>query len=198
MIIAHAAPLSYLEFARMLAPLGVVNLGLTVVILRRLFRQDLQNRRIALRPRASAVLDRPLLIRTFICLPLVLVGFVIGLQLAWTALGGATLPLLISGRPPRQLMAEVDGPLLRFFGALFAIVASLDTAGVPAKVSTWVLPLFHAPGPLGVVHFAWVSVLASNLISNGPYVLAAASWVEREAHPQRLWLRSPPTLDATG
>jgi Na+/H+ antiporter NhaD/arsenite permease-like protein len=136
MIIAHAARLSYLEFARMLAPLGVVNLGLTVVILRRLFRQDLQNRRIALRPRASAVLDGPLLIRAFICLALVLVGFVIGLQLAWTALGGATLPLLISGPPPRQLMAEVDGPLLRFFGALFAIAAGLDTAGVPAKVST--------------------------------------------------------------
>jgi Na+/H+ antiporter NhaD/arsenite permease-like protein len=188
MIIAHAAPLSYVEFACILAPVGVVNLGLTVVILRGLFRQDLKNGRIVLRPRASAVLDCPLLIRTIICLALVLVGFVIGLQLAWTALGGATLLLLISGRPPRQLMAEVDGPLLLFFGALFVIVAGLEAAGVLAKVSTWVSPLFHAPGLLGVVHFSWVSVLASNIVSNVPYVLATASWVEREANPHRLWL----------
>ena len=50
MIIAHAAPLSYVEFARVLAPIGVVNLGLTVVILRGIFRQDLQSRTIVLRP----------------------------------------------------------------------------------------------------------------------------------------------------
>jgi Na+/H+ antiporter NhaD/arsenite permease-like protein len=31
-------------------------------------------------------------------------------------------------------------------------------------------------------------VLASNIVSNVPYVLAAASWVEREANPHRLWL----------
>jgi Na+/H+ antiporter NhaD/arsenite permease-like protein len=188
MIIAHAAPLSYVEFARMLAPVGVVNLGLTVVILCGLFRQDLKHGRIVWRPRASAVLDGPLFIRTLMCLALVLVGFVIGLQLAWTALGGATLLLLISGRPPRELMAEVDGSLLLFFGALFVIVAGLEAAGVLAKVSPWVLLLFHAPGLLGIVHFAWVSVLASNIVSNVPYVLAAAIWVEREAHPHRLWL----------
>jgi Na+/H+ antiporter NhaD/arsenite permease-like protein len=64
------------------------------------------------------------------------------------------LLLLISGRPPRQLMVEVDGPLLLFFGALFIIVAGLDAAGVLAKVSTWVLPLFHARGLLGIVHFS--------------------------------------------
>ena len=50
MIIAHAAPLSYVEFARVLAPIGVVNLGLTVVILGGLFRQDLKSRTIVLRP----------------------------------------------------------------------------------------------------------------------------------------------------
>jgi Na+/H+ antiporter NhaD/arsenite permease-like protein len=67
-------------------------------------------------------------------------------------------------------------------------VAGLEAAGVLAKVSPWVLPLFHAPGLLRIVHFAWVSVLASNIVSNVPYVLAAAIWVEREAHPHRLWL----------
>jgi Na+/H+ antiporter NhaD/arsenite permease-like protein len=77
------------------------------------------------------------------------------LQLGWTALAGVTL-LLISGCPPRQLMAEVDGPLPLFFGALFVIVVGLDAVGILAKVSPRVLPLFHAPGLLGVVHFGWI------------------------------------------
>jgi Na+/H+ antiporter NhaD/arsenite permease-like protein len=141
-----------------------------------------------LRPGVTAALDRALFIKTGVCLALVVAGFVSGLQLAWTALGGATLLLLISGRPPRQLMAQVDGPLLLFFGALFIVVAGLNATGVLTLVSTWVLPWFHAPGLLGIVHFSWVSVLASNLVSNVPYVLVAASWVGQETHPQRLWL----------
>ena len=31
-------------------------------------------------------------------------------------------------------------------------------------------------------------MLASNIVSNVPYVPVAASWVGQEAHPQRLWL----------
>jgi len=67
-------------------------------------------------------------------------------------------------------------------------VAGLDAAGVLSWVATRVFPLFHAPGLLGIVHFAWVSVLASNVVSNVPYVLVAARWVAQEPHPHRLWL----------
>jgi Na+/H+ antiporter NhaD/arsenite permease-like protein len=188
MIIAHAAPLAFMEFSRVLAPIGMVSLGLTVAILRGIFHHELKNGKIELRPSSTAVLDRPLLIKTIICLMLVLVGFISGLQLAWTALGGATLLLLISRRPPRQIMAQVDGPLLLFFGALFVIVAGLEAARVLAVVSRWVVPWFHAAGFLGIAHFSWVSVLASNVFSNVPYVLVAAKWVTQGVDPHRLWL----------
>jgi Na+/H+ antiporter NhaD/arsenite permease-like protein len=82
MIIAHAAPLSYVEFARVLAPIGIVNLGLTVAILGGIFRQDLQGRTIMLRPSAIVALDRALLIKASVCLALVVAGFVSGFQLA--------------------------------------------------------------------------------------------------------------------
>ena len=61
---------------------------------------------------ATTRLDRALCIKSLLCLGLVLVGFISGLQLAWTALSGATVLLLIAGRPPRQLLAQVDGPPL--------------------------------------------------------------------------------------
>jgi Na+/H+ antiporter NhaD/arsenite permease-like protein len=188
MIIAHAAPLTYMEFFQVLAPIGMVSLGLTVAILRGIFRHELKNGKIELRPSSTVVLDRPLLIKTIICLMLVLVGFISGLQLAWTALGGATLLLLISRRPPRQIMAQVDGPLLLFFGALFVIVAGLEAARVLAVVSRWVVPWFHAAGLLGIAHFSWVSVLASNIFSNVPYVLVAAKWIAQGEDSHRLWL----------
>jgi Na+/H+ antiporter NhaD/arsenite permease-like protein len=67
-------------------------------------------------------------------------------------------------------------------------VAGLDAAGVLNWVATGVFPLFHAPGLLGIFYFAWVSVLASNVVSNVPYVLVAARWVAQEPHAYRLWL----------
>jgi Na+/H+ antiporter NhaD/arsenite permease-like protein len=154
MIIAHAAPLTYMEFFQVLAPIGMVSLGLAAAILHGIFRHDLQNGKIELRPSPTAVLDRRLLIQTLMCLVLVLVGFISGLQLAWTALGGATLLLLLSGRPPRQVMAQVDGPLLLFFGTLFVLVVGLDGARVLVVVSRWVLPWFQTAGLLGIIHFS--------------------------------------------
>jgi Na+/H+ antiporter NhaD/arsenite permease-like protein len=188
MLIAHAAPLSYVEFSQVLAPIGLVSLGLTVVLLRGLFRRDFKNHAIALRPASTAGLDRPLVMKTFACLVVVLAGFIGGLQLAWTALGGAALLLVISRRPPRDIMAQVDGPLLLFFGALFVIVAGLGAAGGLAALATWIVPLFRTPGLLGIVHVTWISVLASNLVSNVPYVLVAAKWVAQTEDSHRLWL----------
>ena len=155
-IFAHAAPLSYVEFARVLAPIGVVNLGLTAAILRGIFRQDLQRRTIVLRPSVTVALDRALFIKTGVCLALMVAGFVCGLQLAWTALGGATLLLLTAGRPPRQLMAQVDGPLLLFFGALFMIIAASGPQAPDTRVHVGRAvvpcprPLRHRPLFLGL------------------------------------------------
>jgi Na+/H+ antiporter NhaD/arsenite permease-like protein len=188
MIIAHTAPLTYLEFGLALAPIGLVNLGLAAAILRWTFRRDLKRRPIVLKPLTGAALDRPLLIKTIACLALVLIGFVGGFNLAWTALAGSALLFLISGRAPREIMAQVDGPLLLFFGALFVIIAGLDAAQVPAMVFTWLSPLLDGDGLMPVIHFSWVSVLASNVVSNVPYVLVAATVVARLADTHRLWL----------
>ncbi len=174
MIIAHAAPLGYVAFARALVPVGLVSLALTVVILRWLFRADLTKTRIVLRPVAPMDLDRPLLIKAFVCLGLVLAGFIGGLDLAWTALGGATVLLAVSGRVPRQVLTQVDGPLLLFFAGLFVVVAGLEAAHVLTVGAPWLAPLVHAPGLIGVFNFTWVSVLGSNVLSNVPWVLVAA------------------------
>src|SRR5437870_11567198 len=59
-IIAHAAPLSYLAFARLLAPIGVLALELAVVLRRAFFCQELRHRTILVRASATTRLDRAL------------------------------------------------------------------------------------------------------------------------------------------
>jgi Na+/H+ antiporter NhaD/arsenite permease-like protein len=186
MIIAHVAPLSYVAFARVLAPVGLVDLGVTVVLLGWIFRGDLRAPLSARRATPRPCLDRPLLARTVACLVAVVIAFVVVGNLAWTALAGATVLLAISGRSPRTLIAEVDGPLLLFFSALFVIVAGLDTGGVLARASTWLIPLINGAGLSGIVNFSWVTVLGSNVVSNVPYVLMAGRWIAPGAH--HLWL----------
>jgi Na+/H+ antiporter NhaD/arsenite permease-like protein len=187
-IIAHAAPLPYAGFARALAPVGLVGLGLTVALLRWLFRSDLRSPAIAIRATSPARIDGRLLASTLTCLALVVVGFAAGLDLAWTALAGAVLAVAISGRPPRQVLAQVDGPLLLFFGALFVIVGGLEAAHIVTRAGRFVQPLIGAPGVIGAFHFSWISILASNLVSNVPWVLIAAHWIGLDGGEPRRWL----------
>ena len=167
-------------------PVGLVDLGVTVVLLRWIFRADLRGSLSAPRDTPGPCIDRPLLARTVACLVAVVIGFVVGGNLAWTALVGAIVLLAISGRLPRTLIAEVDGPLLLFFGGLFVTVAGLDAGGVLAAVSAWLIPLIDAPGLPGILNFSWVSVLGSNVVSNVPYVLMAGRWIAPGA--DHLWL----------
>ena len=59
MIIANAAPVSYAEFARHLAPAGLVGLGLAVAVLRWSFRSELGPGAIAIRPSEPVYLLNP-------------------------------------------------------------------------------------------------------------------------------------------
>jgi Na+/H+ antiporter NhaD/arsenite permease-like protein len=188
MVIAGAAPLAYTSFARVMVPAGVVALAVAIVMLWTIFRRELGARGAPDAGPSSSHVDRPLLVKTTVCFVLTSVGFMLGFHLAWTALAGALVLLLISGRPPRQILAEVDGPLLLFFAALFVVVAGLERSGVLAEASAWVAPSLGEGGVVGLLKFSLVSVLASNLVSNVPWVVLAATWLPHGAGHQREWL----------
>ena len=118
---------------------------------------------------------------------LVSAGFAAGLHLAWTALAGALVLLIISGHRPRRLLAEVDGPLLLFFGALFVVVAGLDRSGALAP-GRWLAAAAPGDTLTGLGRLALVSVLASNVVSNVPWVVVAATWLGHGPGHEREWL----------
>lgn len=188
MVIAGAAPLSYASFARVMVPAGLIGLAVATALLLMIFRRELGLRSVPGIAASKPRVDRPFLIKTLGCFLFTSVGFMLGFQLAWTALGGALVLILISGRPPRQILSEVDGPLLLFFGALFVVVAGLERSGLLAAASGWVVPSVREGGLFGLLKFSLVSVLASNVVSNVPWVVIAAPWLPHGFGHQREWL----------
>lgn len=188
MIIAGAAPLAYASFARVMAPAGVLGLALAVALLLTIFRRDLRVRRAARISAPPPAVDRALLIKTLSCLALATAGFLLGFPLAWTALGGALGLIVVSGRPPRQILAEVDGPVLLFFAALFVVVGGLERSGALAAASQRIMSSVGDGRPLALATFSLVSVLASNVFSNVPWVAIAVSWLPHGAAHRRDWL----------
>ena len=188
MVIAGAAPLPYVSFARVMAPAGLIGLAVATALLLMMFRHELAVRGVRHAAASTPEVDRRLLIKTLACFTFTSVGFILGFQLAWTALGGAVILMVISGRPPRQILSEVDGPLLLFFGALFVIVAGLDRSGVLAQASARVAPSLQDGGVIGLLKFSLVSVLAANVVSNVPWVVLAATWLPHGLGHQREWL----------
>jgi Na+/H+ antiporter NhaD/arsenite permease-like protein len=57
--------------------------------------------------------------------------FLAGLNLAWTALAGAALVMVLARRDTHEVLKLIDWHLLVFFAALFVVVDGLSDTGLP-------------------------------------------------------------------
>lgn len=208
MIVGSQSGIHFARFFTVLAPVGLVCLGLNRLLLPLFYplrpRLSAQSRRRAesleapfddadelpsdFRYTIVPELRRGLLAKCFVCIGLAVAGFFAGYNIAWTALFAATLLLVIAGWEPRQAFKVVDWPLLLFFAGLFIVVGGLRQSGVVGA------SLAHVSGWLGTDtrQQAWIlsgiTVLGSNLFSNVPFVLVAGEWVRRLSDPEQGWL----------
>jgi Na+/H+ antiporter NhaD/arsenite permease-like protein len=79
-------------------------------------------------------LGRKLAAITGAVLTLVFLGFMLGSNLAWTALAGGTLLMMLVRRDTRETLKLVDWHLLVFFAALFVVVEGLNSTGLPDQI----------------------------------------------------------------
>jgi Na+/H+ antiporter NhaD/arsenite permease-like protein len=187
MIIGHLSRIPFLRFSASLLPVAAVGLAVEYAVLRIGFRKVLNEaviHRPETRPRAA---DRRLLGLTFGVLALVFVGFVAGLDLSWTALGGSALVMVAARRDTREVLKLVDWHLLLFFAALFIVVEGLSGTGLPDQIYRHLHGLFGVSATSQAWNFAWFSVLGSNVFSNVPFVLVAGKWINNFANPELLW-----------
>src|SRR5205823_8074366 len=99
--------------------------------------------------------DHRLLLVTFSVLGLVFVGFLAGLNLAWTALAGAALVMVLAGRDTHEVLKLVDWHLLLFFAGLFVVVEGLNATGLPDQVYDRVKGVFGATAAPQAWNLAW-------------------------------------------
>ncbi|MFL5302494.1 MAG: SLC13 family permease [Anaeromyxobacteraceae bacterium] len=188
MIVGTLSGIPYARFASALALPAAASLLVAAALLQLLFRRELGRSRIAPSRIARPELDTRLLAKALGATALVLAGFLAGFPLAWTALAGAALCTAVGGRAPREALMRVDWPLLLFFGGLFVVVAGVGHSGAADRMHEAIAPVLGAGAPRQAVVFSIFSAIASQVVSNVPFVLLAARWIPHMKEPTLLWL----------
>jgi len=151
------------------------------------FRKVLSAAVIRLEETQKRPLDRKLLLITFTVLALVFCGFIAGCNLAWTALAGAALLMVLAQRDTHEALKLVDWHLLVFFAALFIVVEGLSRTGLPDQIYERLRGVFGHSVAAQTWNLSWFSVAGSNIFSNVPFVLVAGKWIGNFARPELMW-----------
>lgn len=187
MIIGHLSGISFLHFSAALLPPALVGLAVQYMILRFGFRRVLAQAVIQRPDSAPPALDRRLLVLTLSVLALVFVGFVLGLNVSWTALAGGALLMVLARKDTHAVLKLVDWNLLVFFAGLFVVVEGLTGTGLPDQIYERVRGVFGVSKASQGWNLAWFSALGSNVFSNVPFVLVAGKWLGNFSHPGLMW-----------
>jgi Na+/H+ antiporter NhaD/arsenite permease-like protein len=187
MIIGHFSRIPFSEFARSLAPAAVVGLTINFGIVSFGFRKVLREAAISREPHPIQKLDRGLFAIVCIVFVSIFVCFLAGLNLAWTALAGAALVMVLARRDTHEVLKLVDWHLLVFFAALFVVVEGLSDTGLPDAIYRHLQPIFGANATAQAWNLSWFSVAGSNIFSNVPFVLMAGKWIPHFADPTLMW-----------
>jgi Na+/H+ antiporter NhaD/arsenite permease-like protein len=151
-----------------------------------LFRQELPTKRFETQPPPPPV-DRPLLVLTVAVLVAVVVAFFAGFSMSWSALTGAAVVMAMARREPRAIMERVDFVLLVFFASLFIVVYGVNKYGWTDELRALFSPLMVGPPWRETLGFAALTLVASNLFSNVPFVMLARTWVPTLQNPELGW-----------
>ena len=132
-------------------------------------------------------LERGLFALVCVVLVSIFAGFLAGLNLAWTAMAGAALVMVLARRDTHSVLRLVDWHLLLFFAALFIVVGGLSDTGLPEAIYSRLQAIFGSSVPAQAWNLTWFSVVGSNVFSNVPFVLVAGNWIARFAEPTLMW-----------
>ena len=184
-IIGSLSGIPYGAFAAALAPAAAIVLGLTVVLIALVWREEFFTRTRLVAPPARRVRpNRPTIFKALAVSGLLIAAFFAGVAPAKAALIAGAVLLATRRIKSEKIYAEIDWTLLLMFAGLFVVVAGLDRAVLGPRV------LAAARGlQLGVpAVLAFATAALSNLVSNVPAVLVLKPFVADLADPRRAWL----------
>jgi Na+/H+ antiporter NhaD/arsenite permease-like protein len=187
MIIGHLSRIPFIEFSRTLVPVAIIGLAINFAVLRIGFAKTLRQCAISWEAHRNVELDGNLFVIVCLVFTAIFACFIAGLNLAWTALTGAALIMVLARRDTHEVLKLIDWHLLVFFAALFVVVDGLTDTGLPDAIYRGLQPIFGTQVTVQTWNLAWLSTIGSNLFSNVPFVLVAGKWIARFAAPPLMW-----------
>ncbi len=184
MIIGSASGISYTAFAAALAPTALIGLAICWLVLVLIYRTEFQPVRFEVPVVGRVRVYPPLLRKTAIVIPTMLVLLLLGTPVPLASFLAAAILLATRRLRPDRIWKMVDWPLLIFFSGLFVVTGSLQARGITTQLFALTAPLTGG----SLIVFGLVAVLLSNLISNVPAVLALQNLIPALAEPERGWL----------
>src|SRR5207247_1044247 len=183
----HFSHIPFSQFSRSLVPAAIVGLAINFGILRFGFHNALRAAVIEREPHAIPKLDRGLFAIVCAVFVSIFACFLAGLNLAWTALAGAALVMVLARRDTHEVLKLVDWHLLVFFAALFVVVDGLSDSGLPDAIYRHLQSVFGSHVTAQTWNLTWFSVAGSNIFSTVPFVLVAGKWIARFFGSCRSW-----------
>lgn len=187
MLVGIFSKIPYLDFTLRLLPIGILSLAVNVFIIYLFFRKDINFKRFDSIALIKPELDGKLTIKSLSVLFCILLGFIFTGNLPLSAITGGLALIIISGIKPQYAMEKVDWTLLLFFSGLFIVVGGINKAGLLAMAHNAVEPYMGNTVSGQIINFSIFSVIASNLVSNVPFVLLSAAWIEKFLDPKTMW-----------
>ncbi len=187
MLIGVFSKIPYVDFTIHLLPIGFLGLVANVFIIYLLFRKDINFKKMDAIALIKPDLDIKLTTKSLVVLFFILLGFIFTGNLPLSAITGGLALLIISGTKPQHAMEKVDWTLLLFFSGLFIVVGGINKAGFLTLAHNAVEPYLGNTASSQIVHFSIFSVIASNLVSNVPFVLLSATWIDKFIDPKTMW-----------
>ncbi|MEK6621831.1 MAG: anion transporter [Planctomycetota bacterium] len=187
MLVGIFSKIPYLAFTWRLLPIGILSLCANTLIIYVLFRKEVGLERLNPIALEKPPLDLMLTVKSLGVLFLIFLGFVFTGNLPLSAITGSLALTIISGIRPRDALEKVDWTLLVFFSGLFIVVGGVNKAGVLTLVYNAVEPYLGKTASGQIVNFSIFSVIASNLVSNVPFVLVSVSWIDKFIDPKTMW-----------
>lgn len=178
-MIGSATHLGFMDFALNLTPVVVVILIVTLLILKRVNRNEYcckeENfEKINKMDETLAIKDSLLLKKSSFVLLMTIMGFMfhqlLGYESATVALVGAATLLLISKIDPEEIFLEIEWTTIFFFAALFILVGALVEVGVIEMLAAKLIGLTKGNLFLTTMIILWVSAIASSFLDNIPFV----------------------------
>jgi len=184
MLVASFSGISYTRFAAVLAPIALLSLAATIVVLRATFRRELAAAGAPAAPLRARPLHAPMLRKALVVTALLFAALIAGVNPGVAAMSAAAMLLVTRRIRPARVWVHVDWGLLAMFAGLFVVVRGVEVTGWTERGLALIPEA--ARGSLPVLTGATAAL--SNLVSNVPAVLVLRGWPLHFANPETAWL----------